>query len=57
MAGSPTAPDAHVGAAGLLHGSHGEAAAIQVQGMGSIGHATQPGKLVVHLLHLTLNLS
>ena len=56
LTGAPAAPDTHVGAAGLGHWSHREAAAIQIQAMGSIGHAAQPGKLVVHLLDLTLYL-
>ena len=57
LAGAPTPADARVGAHDLGGGSHGEAAAIQVQAVGSIGHATQPGKLIVYLLHLALHLS
>ncbi len=55
LTGAATAANAHVGAAGFRCRGEGEAAAIQVQAV-CIGHASQPCKLAVHILHLTLYL-
>lgn len=57
MIGTPASADTCVGATGLRGGSHGEAAAVEVQAVGSIGHPSQPGKLIIHILHLTFHLS
>lgn len=56
LAGAAAAACACVGPIGLRRWSCGEAAAIQVKAVRSVGQATQPGKLVVDLLHLTLYL-
>ena len=55
LTGAATAANAHVGAAGFRCRSEGEAAAVQVQAV-CIGHPSQPCKLAVHILHLTLYL-